>query len=101
MRERVHAHVVIGDVHTHCLLAHGRLVRVTGRLKTEQIPRFILDAQRCMQSDTSFYPSNQHSLLTLARQPRQLRSSSFNPLFVPSVKINVGTRAFSVAAPTL
>ena len=42
-----------------------------------------------------------HSLLTRARQPRQLLSFNSNLLFVPSVKTNVGTRAFSVAAPTL
>ena len=42
-----------------------------------------------------------HSLLTQAKQPRQLRSSNSNLLLVPSVKTNVGTRAFSVAAPTL
>ena len=42
-----------------------------------------------------------HSRLTPAKQPRQLRSSNSNLLFVPNVKTNVGTRAFSVAAPTL
>ena len=40
-------------------------------------------------------------MLTPARQPRQLRSSNSNLLFVLSVKTNVGTRAFSRAAPTL
>ena len=40
-------------------------------------------------------------LLTPSRQPRQLRSFNSNLLFVPSVKTNVGTRAFSIAAPTL
>ena len=43
-------------------------------------------------------PTYLHSLLTPARQLRQLRSSNSNLLFVPSVKTNVGTRAFSVAA---
>ena len=38
-------------------------------------------------------PAYLHSLLTPARQ---LRSSNNNLLFVPSVKANVGTRAFSV-----
>ena len=34
-------------------------------------------------------PAYLHSLLTPARQPRQLRSSNSNLLFVPSVKTNV------------
>ena len=42
-----------------------------------------------------------HSLFTPARQPRQLRSSDSNLLFVHRVKTIVGTRAFSVVAPTL
>ena len=46
-------------------------------------------------------PAYFHSLLTPARQPRQLRSSNSNLRFVPSVKINVGTKVFSVVAPTL
>ena len=46
-------------------------------------------------------PAYLHLLLTLARQPRQLESYNSNLLFVPSVKTNLGTRAFSVAAPTL
>ena len=53
------------------------------------------------QALSSKQPSFLHSLLTPAKQPRQLRSSNYNLLFVPSVKTNVGTRAFSVAAPTL
>ena len=32
VRQRVHAHVVVGDVDAHRLLAHGALVRVTRRL---------------------------------------------------------------------
>ena len=51
------------------------------------------------QTLSSQQPAYIHSLLTPARQPRQLRSS--NLLLVSSVKTNVGTRAFSVAAPTL
>ena len=46
-------------------------------------------------------PAYLHSLFIPARQPRQLQSSNSNLLFVPSVKTNIGTRAFSVAAPTL
>ena len=46
-------------------------------------------------------PAYLHSMLTPARQPRQLRSSGSGLLFVPRVKTNAGTRAFSVAAPTL
>ena len=46
-------------------------------------------------------PAYLHSLHNPARQPRQLQSSNSNLLFVPSVKTNVRTRAFSVAAPTL
>ena len=47
---------------------------------------------------SSKQPACFHSLLTPVRQPR---SSDSNLLFVPSVKTHVGTRAFSVAAPTL
>ena len=46
-------------------------------------------------------PAYLHSLLTPARQPRQLRPSNSNLLFVTSVKTNIGTRAFSAAVPTL
>ena len=53
------------------------------------------------QALPSKQPAYLHSLLTPARQPRQLRSSNSNLLFVFSVKTNVGTIAFSVAAPTL
>ena len=35
------------------------------------------------------------------RHPRQLRSSNSNLRFVPRVKTNVRTKAFSAAAPTL
>ena len=53
------------------------------------------------QALSSKQPAFLHSLLTAARQPRQLQSSNSNLLFAPSVKTNVGTRAFSVVAPTL
>ena len=46
-------------------------------------------------------PAYLHSMLTPARQPRQLRSSGSGLLYVPRFKTNAGTRAFSVAAPTL
>ena len=53
-----------------------------------------------------FHPSNcqlayLHSLLTLTRQPRQLRSFCSDLLFVPTVKTSVGSRDFLAAAPTL
>ena len=54
------------------------------------------------QALSSKQPAYLHSLLTPARQPRQLRSSNYNLLIiVPIVKTNVGSSAFSVAAPTL
>ena len=40
-------------------------------------------------------------MLTPARQRRQLRSPSSKVLAVPSFMAKTGTRAFSVAAPTL
>ncbi|KAK2185043.1 hypothetical protein NP493_247g03071 [Ridgeia piscesae] len=40
-------------------------------------------------------------MLTPARNYRELRSTSSNPLYIPRVKTKAGTRAFSVAAPTL
>ena len=42
-----------------------------------------------------------NSMLTPARNSRQLRSTSSNPLYIPLVKTKAGTRVFSVAAPTL
>ena len=42
-----------------------------------------------------------HSMLTPARHSRQLRSTSSNPFYIPRVKTKAGTRAFSVAAPTV
>ena len=53
------------------------------------------------QALTSKQPAYLHSLLTPARQPRQLRSSNSNLLFVPIVTTNVGNRDFPVATPTL
>ena len=46
-------------------------------------------------------PAYLHSMLTPARQPRQLRSSGSDLLSVPRVKTSAGTRAVSVAASTL
>ena len=40
-------------------------------------------------------------MLTTARNSKQLRSTSSNPLYMPRVKTKAGTRAFSVAAPTV
>ena len=40
-------------------------------------------------------PAYLHSMLTAARQPRQLRSSGSGLLSVPRVKTNAGPRAFS------
>ena len=45
---------------------------------------------------SSKQPAYLYSLLTHARQSRQLQLSNSNLLFVPSVKTNVGARAFSV-----
>ena len=53
------------------------------------------------QALSSKQPAYLHSLLTPARQPRQFRSSNSNLFFFPSVKSNVETRAFLLAAPTL
>ena len=53
------------------------------------------------QALSSKQPAYLHSLLTSARRHRQLRSSNSNLLFIPSVKTNIGTKTFSVAAPTL
>ena len=39
-------------------------------------------------------------MFTPARNPRQLRSTSSNTLYILRVKTKAGTRAFSVAAPT-
>ena len=42
-----------------------------------------------------------NSMLTPARNSRQLRSTSSNPLYIPRVKTKAGTRTFSGAAPTV
>ena len=42
-----------------------------------------------------------NSMLTPARNSRELRSTSSNPLYIPRVKTKAGTRDCSVAAPTL
>ena len=46
-------------------------------------------------------PSYLISTLSLAPKPRDLRSSGIHLLSVPRFKIRAGTRAFSVAVPTL
>ena len=46
-------------------------------------------------------PAYLNFMLTPARNSRQLRSTSSNPLYIPRVKTNAGTRAFSVVAPTV
>ncbi|KAK2162546.1 hypothetical protein NP493_1510g00004 [Ridgeia piscesae] len=53
------------------------------------------------QALSSTQPAYLNSMLTPARNSRQLRSSRSNPLDIPLVKTKAGTRAFSVAAPTV
>ena len=53
------------------------------------------------QALSSGQPAYLHSLLTPARKARQLRSSTSHLLFNPRIKTSIGTRAFSIAAPTL
>ena len=53
------------------------------------------------QALASKQPTYLNSMLTPARNSRELRSTSSNPLYIPRVKTKAGTRAFSVAAPTL
>ena len=52
------------------------------------------------QAVSSTRPAYLNSMLTSARNFRQLRSTSSNSLYIPRVKTKAGTRAFSVAAPT-
>ena len=40
-------------------------------------------------------------MLSLSPKPRELRSFGFRLLSIPRVKAHTGTRAFSVAVPTL
>ena len=51
------------------------------------------------QALSSTQPAYVNSMLTTARNARQLRSTSSNPLYIPRAKMKAGTRAFSVAAP--
>ena len=53
------------------------------------------------QALSSMQPAYLNSMLAPARNSRQLRSTSSNPLYIPRVKTKAGTRAFSVAAPTV
>ena len=53
------------------------------------------------QALSSTQPAYLNSMLTPTRNSRQLRSTSSNPLHIPRVKTKPGTRAFSVAAPTV
>ena len=53
------------------------------------------------QALASKQPTYLNSMLTPARNSREQRSTSSNPLYIPRVKTKAGTRAFSVAAPTL
>ena len=53
------------------------------------------------QALLSTQPAYLNSMLTPARNPRQLQSTSSNLLYIPRVKTKAGTRAFSVAASTL
>ena len=53
------------------------------------------------QALSSTRPAYLNAMLTPARNSRQLRSTSSNPLYIPWVKTKAGTRAFSVAAPTV
>jgi len=53
------------------------------------------------QALSSTQTVNLNSILTPARNSRQLRSTSSNSLYIPRVKTKAGTRALSVAAPTV
>ena len=53
------------------------------------------------QALSSTQPAYLNSMLTPARTSRQLRSTSSNPLYIPWVKTKAGTRAVSVATPTV
>ena len=53
------------------------------------------------QALTSEQPANIQNMLQPSRKVRTLRSSDLDQLNVPRVRTAVGSRAFSVAAPTL
>ncbi|KAK2194224.1 hypothetical protein NP493_1g02007 [Ridgeia piscesae] len=53
------------------------------------------------QALSSTQPAYLNSMLIPSRNSRQLRSTSSNPLYIPRVKTKAGTRAFSVAVPTV
>ena len=53
------------------------------------------------QALSSTQPAYLNSMLAPARHSRQLRSVSSCSLYIPRVKTKTGTRAFSVAAPTV
>ena len=62
---------------------------------------FFLICTIAYQTLSSTQPAYLNSMLTPARNSRRLRSTSSNPLYIPRVKTKAGTRAFSVAAPTV
>ncbi|KAK2170071.1 hypothetical protein NP493_1166g00023 [Ridgeia piscesae] len=54
------------------------------------------------QALSSTQPAYLNSMITPARNSRQLHSTSSNPVYIPRVKTKAGTRAFSfAAAPTV
>ena len=70
-----------------------QLLRRPKKKWTEQkvITIFMIYA-RTFQALSSKQPANLHSLLTLARQPKQFRPSLSGLFFVPRVETNIGTR---------
>ena len=48
-----------------------------------------------------YQPPYMTSLLHFCNTPRQLRSSTSQQLYIPRTKLNLGKRAFSVAAPII
>ena len=53
------------------------------------------------QALSSTQPAYVNFMLTPATNPRQLRSTSSNLLYILGVKMTAGTRAFLVAAPAM
>ena len=76
----------------YALMSHDNLKLFTNRS---------LNIEHSLTHHQNINTAYLNSMLTPTRNSRQLRSTSRNPLYIPRVKTKAGTRAFSVAAPTV
>ena len=90
-----------------CCTKGTSFLTITSQLKQSYIG-FLLNTESYSKLSTLTYhalaihqPSYLASLLHFSNIPRQLRSSTSQQLSIPRTKLNLGKRAFSVAAPII